>query len=393
MPRANPVASADSRSKRPERRAASVLLFTPSKQLREIVMRKSLFTLVLLGTLGGAGCTSDSDKPPGGGGGIDVPPFTNGVSMLSGWSDAGYVDGERGVARLANPVNAACGPDGNVYVADFDNGKIRVVDADDGTTSTLIATTGFQRPFGMAFAPDGTLYVSTDRDPQGASGLMAGTIWRIDISARTATPIASRIGRPRGLAVLSDGRLAVADYAHHVIELFDPKSGAMAPLAGAWDMKGSADGIGATARFAVPYGLAVVNGALIVADFENHKLRKVALDGTVSAFAGTGVAGFGDGAVASAKFNRPQGLAVAGNGDLYVTDTDNFRVRRVRGGNVETIAGNGQPGYVDSDDRLASELYGLEGLCVERDGSKVYVADGSRGEDLPYNRVRSIKMN
>jgi sugar lactone lactonase YvrE len=360
-------------------------------------MRKIL-ALTLLVALGGVGCTSSSDDGDGGGDdttpppGSNVPPFTNGVSMLTGGPEAGLIDGRRGEAKLANPVNVAFGPDGKVYVADFDNGKIRVVNAEDGTTSTLIAATGFQRPFAMTFSSDGTLYVSTDRDPQGMSGPMAGTIWRVDIDARTATPLAVRIGRPRGIAVLPDGTIAVADYMHHVIQIFDPATGAVTPLAGTWDAKGFADGAGAAAKFSTPYGIVYANGALIVADYDNHRLRKVALDGTVSTFAG-GSAGFGDGGLSGSKFNKPQGLAVAGNGDIYVSDAENFRIRRIRGSNVETIAGDGQAGYVDSDDRLRAQFYGLEGIAVEPDGSMVYVADGSRGENLPYHRIRSINMN
>lgn len=369
-----------------------------NEPLREIAMRNPLLALTALVTLAGASCATDDDKPgggddDGGSGGVDVPPFTNGVSMLSGADEAGYVDGERGVARFANPVNTACGPDGRVYVADFDNGKIRAIDAETGTTSTVIAINGFQRPFGLAFAPDGKLYVSTDRDPQGMAGLMAGTIWRVDVAAHTATPIATRMGRPRGIAVLPDGRIAAADYMHHVIELVDPKTGAITPLAGTWDQKGYADGAGPAAKFSTPYGLAVAGGALIVADHENNRLRKIGLDGSVSTFGGAGTAGYADGDLAGAKLNRPQGLAAAANGDLYLTDTGNYRVRRVHAGKLETIAGDGQPGYIDNDDRLVARLYGLEGLCVKPDGSMVFVADGGRGEALPYNRIRSIKMN
>jgi DNA-binding beta-propeller fold protein YncE len=358
-------------------------------------MRK-LLALTVLATFGGGGCATDSDdgmKPGPGGGGNDAPPFTNGVSMLSGAAEPGYVDGPRGDARFANPVNVAFGPDGMVYVADFDNGKIRAVDAEDGATSTLIATQGFQRPFAMAFAANGTLYVSTDRDPQGGSGLMAGTLWKVDIGAHSATPLASRIGRPRGLAVLPDGRIAFSDYAHHVIQLFDPNSGATIPLAGTWDVKGYAEGVGGAAKFSTPYGLVYFDGALIVADYDNHRLRRVALDGTVTTFAGAGTAGHAEGSLAAAKFNRPQGLAIDGSGAIYISDVDNFRIRRIRGNAIETIAGSGQAGYSDNDDRIASQFYGLEGLAVEPDGSAVYVADGSRGENAPYHRIRSIKMN
>ncbi len=356
-------------------------------------MRKPVLALTVLATLlGGAGCATDSDdQPPGGdGGGDDAPPFTDGVSTLSGHAEAGYADGRRGVARFANPVNVAVGPDGMIYVADFDNGKIRAVDA-EGTTSTVVATNGFQRPFAMAFAGN-TLYVTTDRDPQGAHGPMAGTIWRVDVSARTATPVAVRIGRPRGLAVLPDGSLAASDYTHHVIQRIDPTTGAATLIAGAWDQKGLADGIGAAARFSTPYGLAFVNGALVVADHDNHRLRRVTLDGNVSSFAGS-VGGYGDGSRTTAKLNKPQGLAAAANGDLYVTDLENFRIRRLRGDMMETIAGSGRAGYLDSDNRLEAQLYGLEGVAVKPDGSMVYVADGSRGENVLYHRIRSIKMD
>ena len=91
-------------------------------------------------------------------------------------------------------------------------------------------------------------------------------------------------------------------------------------------------------------------------------------------------------------FSAPEGIAMAGNGDLFVTDLGNYRVRRISGSTIDTIAGDGTGGYIDDDNRLASELYGLEGITVKPDGSMVYVADGGRGDDVPFNRVRQIKM-
>jgi DNA-binding beta-propeller fold protein YncE len=177
-----------------------------------------------------------------------------------------------------------------------------------------------------------------------------------------------------------------------VIQLLDPATGALVPLAGAWDVKGMVEGVASAARFSTPYGVAVVNGTIIVADFDNNRLRSVGLDGTVTTLAGAGTAGFADGAAASARFNKPQGVAADAAGTIYVTDLDNFRVRRITGGTVDTIAGNGTGGFLDSDDRLGSMLYGLEGLGVSPDGAMVFVADGGRGEDVPYNRVRSVKL-
>jgi len=155
---------------------------------------------------------------------------------------------------------------------------------------------------------------------------MSGTIWKIDIHAKTATPIAAGIGRPRGIAVLPTGQIVAADYMHQVLQLVDPSTGKVQLLAGAWDEEGCIDALGGAARFATPYGVVVVNGQIVVADYGNHRLRKVGLDGRVSTLAGDGVPGFADGALATARFNKPQGLAATAGGDIYVTDLDNFRV-------------------------------------------------------------------
>lgn len=338
-----------------------------------------------------AGCAGTGDDAPKG----DRPPLTNGVSTLAGWSDPGYVDGDRQTNLFNNPTNLVYGPDGKLYVADFDNGKIRVLDM-EGNAATIISKPDFARPFGLVFVGK-TLYVGTDRDPQGNGGeadLMAGTIWKVDTAAKTATAIAPRIGRPRGLAALSDGRIAIADYAHHVIEILDPASGTITPLAGSWDAKGFADGVGAEAQFAVPYALVQrADGKLLVTDWENNRIRLVGLDGKVTTVAGDGSAAFADGAMSNARFSHPQGLAMTTSGDFYITDQDNYRVRKISSdlSSVTTIAGDGTPGYLDSDDKLAAQLHGLEGLTVKPDGSLIFVADGTRGTNVPYNRVRMIK--
>jgi sugar lactone lactonase YvrE len=341
-----------------------------------------------------AGCATNGPSGDDGTGGDDdgEVPFTNGVSTLSGMAEAGYLDGARAVAKFSNPVNVAF-HNGTLYVADFDNGKLRAIDTTSHVTTTVIAQAGFARPFGLAFAPDGTLYVSTDNDPMGGHTLMSGTIWRIDIGNKKAVVVAASIGRPRGIAVLPDGRIAVADDLHHVIEVVDPGTGKATVIAGTFDAKGMADGTGAAARFSTPYNLVVrSDGKLMVTDFDNNRLRQVAMDGTTTTLAGATQAGFVDGSMASARFSHPQGMSIASNGDVYVTDLGNFRVRKVVGDQVTTVAGNGMGGYLDNDNPLAAELYGLEGVSVVPDGSMLYVADGNRGEAVPFNRIRQVKL-
>jgi DNA-binding beta-propeller fold protein YncE len=347
--------------------------------------------LVAAGLLAGCsgGGSDPIDTPDAGSDDIDVP-FTQGTSTLAGGAAAGYLDGSRKVARFADPVNVAY-RDGRLYVADFDNGRIRVIDTTTYETSTLIAQAGFQRPFGLSFAANGTLYISTDNDKNGGHSLMTGSIWRVAPGAHTATLVIGGIGRPRGLAALPDGRLAIADYAHHVVRLLDPGTAEVMPLAGAWDQAGCVDASGGAARFAAPYGLALAgDGTLVVADFDNHQIRRVTLDGVVTTLAGTGIPGFHDGAPGEAMFRRPQGVTIAANGEIYVTDTDNFRIRRITATAVDTVVGNGKPGYLDANDPLSSELYGLEGLAITSDGAMLYIADGTRGEDTPYNRIRQV---
>ncbi|MBA3541504.1 MAG: hypothetical protein H0T79_17965 [Deltaproteobacteria bacterium] len=338
--------------------------------------------------MGDDGVGGDAGVDPG-----DPPPdFTNGVSTLAGSFLAEYIDGPRDIARFNNPVNVQY-RDGKIYVADFDNGKIRVV-SPDGTTGTVVAQPDFFRPFGMTFADDGTLYVSTDKDQTGNLTPMSGVVWRIDIAARKAVVVKTNLGRPRGLAALPDGRIAMADHLHHVIQILDPRTGVVTPLAGTWDAKGMVDGVGAAARFNKPYGMVVsLEGELIVSDFDNHRLRRVKLDGSTATLAGAGTAGFTDGGMQTAQFNHPQGMAIDGAGTIYVTDVENFRIRRIQGATVDTIAGDGTPGYLDNDNNLAGQFYGLEGLSITPDGNMLYLADGNRGEAIPYNRVRQINLN
>lgn len=321
-----------------------------------------------------------------------VPAPGTGVITLSGGSESGESDGDRSLARFNNPTNVALGPDGNLYVADYENGVIRVV-RPSGRTLTFIRQEGFAYPFGMAFAPDGTLYVQTDGDDAGRRDYESGTIWRVDRDTGVATPLVRSVGRPRGLVVLPDGRLVMADNEHHVVRILDVGTRQITDLAGGRDAAGYADGAGAAARFDHPYDVVLTrDNVLIVADQMNNRLRAVTLDGTVTTYAGSGAQSSADGASAEASFNHPQGLALDANGNVFVTDLDGYAVRRVSpDGVVTTVAGTGSAGFANGEP-MRAQFFGLEGIDVSQSGNTLFVADGDRGGEENSHRLRRVGL-
>jgi hypothetical protein len=328
---------------------------------------------------------------------VDGGPITEGAVTLAGGAEAGSDDGFGAAASFSNPANVAVGPDGDVYVADFDNHMIRRVSpAGEVTTSTV--QPGFRRPFGMLFAADGSFYVQTDANDTGAVGGTTGTLWRVDLDTGEATVVVRDIGRPRGLAELADGRLVLIDPPRHSVYLLDLDAEPLVPtlLAGSGDAmaSGDADGTGAAARFSRPQEAVVIDDEIYVSDSVNHRIRKVTLDGEVTTVAGTGAAGSQDGALAQATFDRPYALARDGAGNLYVSEIAGYRIRKVDldAGVVTTIAGTGAPGFRDAEEPLDAQFFGLEGIDVDGDGVSLYVADGNRGEEDPFNRIRRVDL-
>jgi len=140
---------------------------------------------------------------------------------------------------------------------------------------------------------------------------------------------------------------------------------------------GGADGVGAHARFYIPVGAAFgPDGSAYIADSGNHTIRKITTTGVVSTVAGSaGVSGAVDGAASAARFYFPQGVAVDADGNVYVSDSGNYTIRKITAaGVVTTLAGlAGAPGSIDGAG--AKARFGLPaGLAVDPDGN-LYVAD------------------
>lgn len=322
-----------------------------------------------------------------GGSGSNVQPV---AWNESGSSESGNADGPLATARFNNPVNVAVAGDGTVYVADFDNSRIRRISR-EGIVSTVVDNSDFVRPFGLALSGSGDLFIQTDANSTGTPSPTNGSLWRLNTRTNNLSLVAENLGRPRGLEVLSNGEVVTTDVNRHIIRIVNPSTGATRIVAGADGVAGFANGT--SARFNRPYGIALApNGTLIVADSGNNRIRRVDLaTGVVSTVAGSGEDGAADGAVASATFDSPQDVAVALDGSIYVADTGNYKIRRVRAGIVSTVAGSGVRGYAPGSG-LTAQFWGLEGLALHPDGSLI-VADGTGGEDnVPYHRVRKINV-
>jgi len=181
---------------------------------------------------------------------------------------------------------------------------------------------------------------------------------------------------PFHVAVASDAVVYITDSANHALRRLTPE-GDVTTLVGFGGFPGFRDGEGPGAMFNFPRGIACDEGdTLFVADHSNHAIRKVCTDGYVVTIAGNGSSGFVDGPDTTARFDGPSGIAVGPDGYLYVADKGNHAIRGVSpGGIVTTIAGDGQPGFIDgvgANARFAQP----RGIAVRADGY-LYVADSN----------------
>lgn len=250
-----------------------------------------------------------------------------------------------------------------------------------GKADGLGTAARFTRPMGIALAPDGTVYVADTNNhcirrisPTGEVTMLAGaadapgSVDGIGASARFVSPL--------GVALDAQGNLYVADAGDHTIRRVAP-TGAVTTLAGTAGHKGRVDGPRVAARFHAPHGIAVAsNGTVYVADTENHTIRQLSPAGVVTTWAGlAGQKGAADGNQLAARFFHPTGLAVDTKATVYVVDNGNHTVRLITpAGNVSTLAGKaGKPGSTDGVGS-AARFDWPNGIAVDAQG-KLYVAD------------------
>jgi uncharacterized protein (TIGR03437 family) len=306
-------------------------------------------------------------------------------------------------ATLSKPGAVVTDSAGNVYIADSANGRVRKISpqgiittvagggnsvGDGGpATSALLV-----KPQGLAVDGTGNLYIADydDRrirkvDPQGVITTVAGN-GSPDLGGDGKLAINVGVGYPAGVAVDAARNLYIPVMYYKRILKVNPQ-GIISTVAGGGGSLG--DGGAATAAALDSPQAVIVDGSgnLYIADTGDKRIRKVNAAGVITTVAGAGTAGFsGDGGPAtSATLNGPTGLFLDNLGNLYIADTGNHRIRKVNAsGAISSLAGNGTAGLTgDGGSPAAAGLNGPQGVAVDAAGN-VYIAD--TGND----RIRAI---
>ena len=325
----------------------------------------------------------------------ELPGIEYLVKTLAG-SEDGFVDGTGPAALFSSPEGVAVDANGNVIVADRSNNAIRkVTPAGIVTTISGNGTKGFADgavsialfsfPWKVTVDAQGNNYVA-ERDnhrirkitPAGIVSTLAGST----SGYADGTGSDAKFNQPLDVAVDAAGNVYVADNNNHRIRKISP-AGVVTTLAGS--TIGNADGTGADAQFRNPSGLDVdANGNVYVADRNNHRIRKITPNGEVTTVAGTGSSGRTNGAAAQASFNQPYGVAVTSTGELIVADLVNNLIRRIdTAGEVTTVAGT-VSGFADGAGGSARFNQPTD-VTVTTNGI-IYVSD------LGNDRIRKITI-
>jgi sugar lactone lactonase YvrE len=288
----------------------------------------------------------------------DAVEPTDTVSRVAG-TGAQTFSGDGGPALSANvnlPRDTAMGPDGAIYVADTYNQRIRRIDPVTGIITTVAGTGG------TAYNGDNILATQ------------------------------ARLKWPHDVTVADDGTIYLADSAHHRVRRIDATTGIITTVLGTGAAGIGADGVlGTRSQLKNPKSVALFGGALFVADLSNRVRRLDLTTGIVTTVAGTGVAGYsGDGGSAlSAQLNSPQRIALDSVGNIYIADSGNNRVRRVdaQTGVITTVAGRGVAGFGgDGGQGTSALLRKPRGVALDGDGT-LYVADSGN------HRIRKVDLS
>ncbi len=335
------------------------------------------------------------------------------VNTVAGNGTAGY-KGDGGAATSAEinqPSGLALDASGNLYFADTGNNVVRMVNS-SGNIHTIAGngTAGFSgdggaatsaslnSPHGLAFDTNGNLYIADDLNNRVriVSGLGGSTV-TINTYAGDGDPgvagdggLASKaaIGLPRGVWV-ANGMLYISDAGLSRVRAVSLKSEIINTVAGSTAGYNGDGNAPLKSMFLSPTGLMIDSaGDLLIVDTGNDRVRKVNAAGTtVSTIVGGYV---GDGGVATnGCLNSPENIAFNSSGSFYVVEGGN-RVRQVSGGNISTLAGTGVTGYSgDKGPGSAATVNSPMGVAADPSGN-VYIADTGNNVIRVVNSSKEI---
>ncbi len=298
------------------------------------------------------------------------------VQTVAGTGERGDADGPVASAMFARPEGVAVALDGTLWVTETLRGKIRRV-SPDGKVETIEPSEDLNSPHRLAVDPDGSVYVTDAGNhrvvrlfPDGRVEAIAGTG---DSGLVDGPGSSAQFNFPIGIARAPDGTIYVADSGNSAIRKIDT-DGVVTTLAGGGE-RGYRDGSSADAQFNGLNEVALdAAGNIYATDSGNSRLRKVAPDGTVITVAGYSGHGFKNGKGSGARFDGISGITVGADGNIYVTEFVNHRIRQITpGGTVTTLAGGGEAGLVDGAARSA-RFRQPTGITVGP-GGVLYVAD------------------
>jgi uncharacterized protein (TIGR03437 family) len=316
------------------------------------------------------------------------------VTVLAGTTPGyGGDNGPATSAMLNGPNGVAVDALGNVFVADTYNQLIRKITPDGkiqtiagngtlayGRSGVAATSTGLAYPYGVEVDAAGNVYISEEYlirkvDVNGLITTIAGD----GVSPNDGLAIDTAIGPWVALAEDKSSNLYLADAGYNMVRMISPQ-GNIITLAGSQTAGFSGDGnYGTKALLNGPSGLSVdAQGNVYIADEFNHRIRKLTPLGFISTIAGaTHYAGDG-GPATAALLHRPQQAVTDSAGNLYVSDTNNNAIRRVdTKGNITTIAGNGMCNYGgDNGKAVAATLCYPQALVFDSAGN-LYIADSS----------------
>jgi sugar lactone lactonase YvrE len=321
----------------------------------------------------------------------------NGVVSIIAGSTIGYAEGTGTEARFNNPTSVAMDASGNIYVADKDNNLIRKI-TPNGNVSTFagsskgyldgIGTSAkFSLPSGLVTDASNNVYVVDTYfgiirkiTPTGVVSTFAGSSNPTPGYSDGASSSA-KFYNPEGIAIDKNDFVYIADTGNNKVRKITP-NGYVTTLAANLSQP-SSNTDGSIAHFSEPSGIAIdASGSLFIADTKMHRIRKITSAGEVSSFAGFTIAGYVDGIGTVTKFSSPSGITTDKNGNIYIADSGNFKIRKIApNGVVSTYAGTIE-GHVDDLSAYAKFKYPND-VATDVVGN-VYIADSGN------NSVRKI---